>query len=109
MQSHEAKPLLAGFIDGYKGHRGGIVEIDEFGNKLMRESLDQIEEAKPQIFLANLSEMMADQVLIVRPYRPDEYLPTIPEDKMPLPLRRVRSNSSRQPPLLAIAQAISES
>ena len=100
MQSHDAERLFGGFIDGDKSHRARIVEIDQSGDELMREFLDRIEEAKPQIFLAHMSQMIADQVLIVRSDRPDKYPPALPEDDMPLPLRRVRTNANRQMPLL---------
>jgi hypothetical protein len=62
----------------------------------MREFLDGIEEAKPQILLVHVSQMIADQILVVRSDRPDKYPPAIPEDEMPLPLRRVRPNTSHQ-------------
>ena len=47
VQSHDAKRLFGGFIDGDKCHRARIVEVDESGDELMREFFDRIEEAEP--------------------------------------------------------------
>jgi hypothetical protein len=52
----------------------------------MRELLDGIEKAKPQIFLAHMCEKVANQVIVVRPDRTNKYPPAIPENEMALPL-----------------------
>src|SRR5882757_1660329 len=108
MQSHDPQRLFAGFIDRDESYRARVVEIDQSGDELMRKLLDRIGETKPQIFLAHVSQMIADQILVVRSDRPDKYSPAIPEDEMPLPLRRIRASSGHQSPLHAIAQPISE-
>jgi len=82
---------------GDKSHRARMVEIGQSGANLMREFLDRIEEAKPQVFLAHMSQMIADQVFIVRSDRPDKYPPVIAEDDVPLPFRRVRANTHQMP------------
>jgi hypothetical protein len=76
----------------------------------MRKLLDGIEEAKPQIFLADVSQMIANQVLVVRSDRPDKYI------RQPSPRMICRSQYDgygRTPaandPSFAIARAISES
>jgi hypothetical protein len=51
----------------------------------MREFLDGIEEAKPQIFFGNVGEKVANQKLVIRSNRPDKYSPAIPENEMSLP------------------------
>jgi hypothetical protein len=57
----------------------------------MREFLDGIEEAKPQIFLAHMCQKVANQDRVIRPDRPDKYPPAISKNKMPLPLQIGRS------------------
>src|ERR1700743_1536119 len=58
----------------------------------MRELLDRVEEAQPQIFLADVLQQSADQRPVIRLHRPRKYPPTIPENEMPLPLRRIGPN-----------------
>src|SRR5882757_5039762 len=105
VQSHDPQRLFAGFIDRDKSHRTRVVEIDQSRDELMRKLLDRIEETKSQIFLAHVSHMIADQVLVVRSDRPDKYSPAIPKDEMPLPLRRIRASIGHQSPFLAVAPA----
>jgi hypothetical protein len=54
---------------------------------LIREFLDGIKEAKPQIFLAHMRQQIANKVLVIRSDRPNEYSPAITENQMPLPSR----------------------
>jgi hypothetical protein len=92
VETNDAKQLVAGFIDGDKGHRALIIEFRQAGDELMREFLDGIEEAEPQIFLAYMCQKVANQELVIRSDRPDKYPPAIPENKVPLPLQMDRSN-----------------
>jgi hypothetical protein len=91
MEPDDAEHLAAGFIDGDKGHRAQTVDICQSSDKLMREFLDGIEEAKPQIFLAHMCQKVANQDRVIRPDRPDKYPPAISKNKMPLPLQIGRS------------------
>ena len=91
MQPDNAEHLAAGFIEGDKGHRAHAIDIGQAGDELMREFLDGIEEAKPQILLAHMRQKLANQQVVIRPDRPDKYPPAIPENKMPLPLQCGRS------------------
>jgi len=52
----------------------------------MRELLDGIEKAKPQIFLAHMRQKVANRVIVIRSDRTNEYPPAIPENEMALPL-----------------------
>src|ERR1700687_1313498 len=85
VEPDDAEHLATGFIDCDKGHRARIIELRQFGDELMREFLDGIEEAKPQIFFGYVDQKVANQKLVIRPDRPDKYPPAIPENKMPLP------------------------
>jgi hypothetical protein len=55
--------------------------------------LNGIEEAKPQIFFADMCQKVTNQKIVIRSDRPDKYSPTNPENEMPLPLRIVQSKS----------------
>jgi hypothetical protein len=59
------------------------------GKERMAELLDRIEEAKPQIFLADVLQQIKDQRLVGGANRPDENLPAVAEDEMPFPLRGI--------------------
>jgi hypothetical protein len=87
MEPNDAEQLATGFFDGDKGHRALAIDIGQSRDELMREFLDGIEEAKPQIFLAHTCQQIANQEFIIRPDRPDKYLPAIAENEMPLPLQ----------------------
>ena len=41
-------------------------------------------------------EKIANPQIVIRPERPDEYPPAIPENDVPLPLRRIRANADGQ-------------
>ena len=64
----------------------------------MREFLDGIEEAKPQIFFADMRQKVANQKIVIRSDRPDKYSPVIAENEMPLPLRIVQSKADIMTP-----------
>ena len=103
-----AENLAIGFVDRDKCHRLRVVELRQFGEKLMRKFLDGFEEAKPQIFLGDVAQQFAKQRLVVRPDGTRKHAPTIPEDEMPLPLNRIRTHGhelSLQCELFACAQA----
>src|SRR6202048_2922952 len=85
VEPDHAEHLATGFIDGDKRHRAQIIELRQFRDELMREFLDGIEEAKPQIFFGDVDQKVANQKLVIRSDRPDKYPPAIPENKMPLP------------------------
>src|SRR6202022_1240281 len=93
VEPDDAEHLATGFIDGYKGHRAQIIELRQFGDELMREFLDGIEEAKPQIFFGHVDQKVANQKLVIRSDRPGKYPPAIPENKMPLPFYIGQSNN----------------
>jgi hypothetical protein len=71
VEPDDAEYLAAGFIDGDKGHRARIIELRQFGDELMREFLDGIEKAKPQIFFGDVDQKVANHELVVRSDRPD--------------------------------------
>src|SRR6202035_390074 len=85
MEPDDAERLTTGFVDGDKGHRARIIELRQAGDELMREFLDGIEEAQPQVFLAHMGQKVANPELVIRTDRPDKYPPAVPENKMPLP------------------------
>ena len=87
MQSHDPQRLFGGFIDSDKRHRARVVESGQPDQELMAEFLDRIEEAKPQIFLADVLQQIKDQRLVGGANRPDENLLAVAEDEMPFPLR----------------------
>jgi hypothetical protein len=62
-----------------------IIELRQFGDELMGEFLDRIEEAKPHILFGHVDQKVANQKLVIRSDRPDKYPPAIPKNKMPLP------------------------
>jgi hypothetical protein len=60
----------------------------------MRELLDGIEKAKPQIFLAHMRQKVANQEIVLRSNRTDKYPPAIPENEMSLPLGQIEQLTS---------------
>jgi hypothetical protein len=43
-----------------------------------------------------MNEKIANPQIVIRPERPDEYPPAIPENDVPLPLRWIRANADGQ-------------
>jgi hypothetical protein len=73
-----------------------LIEFRQSGDELRRKFLDRIEEAKPQIFFAHMRQQIANQPIVTWSDRPDKYPPEIPENDMPLPLRRIRADGGCQ-------------
>jgi len=96
VEPDDTEYLTIGFIYGYKGHRAPVIELRQFGDELIREFLDGIEEAKPQIFFGHVYQKIANQEIIIRSDRPDKYPPGVQENDVPLPLRRIRANADGQ-------------
>jgi len=56
MQPHDAKGPLGGFIDGDKGHRARIVEVNQSGDELVRKSLIESKKRRRKSSLLNSRE-----------------------------------------------------
>jgi hypothetical protein len=98
VQPDNAEYLAAGFIQCDKGHRARIVQLRQARDELRREFLDGIEEAKPQVCLADMDQKVANQGFVAGSERPDKYPPVIPEYEMPLPLRIVQTKRRHPTP-----------
>src|ERR1700733_1284168 len=96
MEPDDAECLTTGFIECDKSHRARIIQLRQSGDELRREFLDRIEEAKPQIFLADMCQKVANQGFVIGPDRSDKYPPAPAKNEMPLPSRIVQSNRRHQ-------------
>jgi len=85
VQPDDAERFATGFVDGDKGHGARKIKLRQAGNELMRELLDGIEEAQPQVFLAHMRQKVAHQGFVIGLDRPDKYPAAIRENKMSRP------------------------
>src|ERR1700737_497869 len=53
VEPDDTEYLTIGFIYGYKGHRAPVIELRQFGDELIREFLDEIEEGKRKTFFVH--------------------------------------------------------
>jgi hypothetical protein len=93
IQPDDAEHLTTGFIDGDKSHRAREVKVRQLGDKLMREFLDGVEEAKPQIFFAYVRQEVAKQAFVIGSDPTNKYPPALAKNEMPLPLGIVQANN----------------